>query len=127
GKSTEELVAIVRRLADASGRVLVTRVDAAAAAALAHAVPGVTYHQRGRLVIRSDRSPAPIAEETVLVVAAGTADVGVAEEAALTAEFLGARVERLFDVGVSGLHRLLAEHERLRRAGVLIVVAGMEG
>src|SRR5580765_185993 len=96
GKSTEELVAIVRRLADASGRVLVTRVDAAAAAALAHAVPGVTYHQRGRLVIRSDRSPAPIAEETVLVVAAGTADVGVAEEAALTAEFLGARVERLF-------------------------------
>ena len=63
----------------------------------------------------------------MLVVAAGTADVGVAEEAALTAEFLGARVERLFDVGVSGLHRLLADLERLQRAGVLIVVAGMEG
>ena len=127
GKATEELIAIVQRLADASGRVLVTRVDADAAGALTHAVPGVTYHPRARLAIRSDVSPAPIAAEAVLVVAAGTADVGVAEEAALTAEFLGARVERIFDVGVSGLHRLLAEHERLRRAAVLIVVAGMEG
>ena len=123
GKSTEELIAIVRRLADESGRVLVTRVDADAAAALAHAVPGVTYHPRARLAIRSDQSPAQIADETVLVVAAGTADVDVAEEAALTAEFLGARVERLFDVYMSNLHRLLAEHEHLRRANVLIVVA----
>ena len=127
GKSTEELIAITLRLAEATGRVLVTRVDADAAAALAGAVPGVTYHPRARLAIRSDQSPAPIAAGPVLVVAAGTADVGVADEAALTAEFLGARVERLYDVGVSGLHRLLAEHERLRRAAVLIVVAGMEG
>ena len=127
GKSTDELIAITRRLGEATGRVLVTRVDPSAAAALADAVPGVTYHPRARVVIRSDQPPTPIAAGPVLVVAAGTADVGVADEAALTAEFLGARVERLYDVGVSGLHRLLAEHERLRRAAVLIVAAGMEG
>jgi len=127
GKSPDELVAIVRRLADASGRVLVTRVDAAAAAALARELPGVTYHPRARLAMLAERAPVALAAGPVLVVAAGTADLPVAEEAALTAEFLGARVERLFDVGVAGLHRLFAEQVRLRSAAVLIVVAGMEG
>jgi hypothetical protein len=70
---------------------------------------------------------APLADGPVLVMAAGTADLPVAEEAAHTAEFLGARVERLYDVGVSGLHRLLAEQARLNQAAVAIVVAGMEG
>jgi hypothetical protein len=127
GKSPEELVAIVRRLAEASGRVLVTRVDPTAAAALARELPDVTYHPRARLAIRADRPPLAIAAGPLLVVAAGTADLPVAEEAALTAEFMGARVERLFDVGVAGLHRLFAEQARLRAAAVVIVVAGMEG
>jgi len=127
GKSPDELVAIVRRLADASGRVLVTRVDADAAAALARDVPDVIYHARARLAVRSDRAPAAIATGPLLVVAAGTADLPVAEEAALTAEFLGARVERLFDVGVAGLHRLFAEQAQLQKAAVIVVVAGMEG
>jgi NCAIR mutase (PurE)-related protein len=127
GKSPDELVAIVRRLADASGRVLVTRVDAEAAATLARDVPDVIYHPRARLAVRSDRAPAPITTGPLLVVAAGTADLPVAEEAALTAEFLGARVERLFDVGVAGLHRLFAEQAQLQKAAVIVVVAGMEG
>jgi NCAIR mutase (PurE)-related protein len=126
GKSPDELVAIVSRLVDASGRVLVTRLDADPAATLTRAVPGLTYHPRARVAVRSDRPSRPVAG-SCLVVSAGTADLPVAEEAALCAEFLGASVERLFDVGVSGIHRLLAEHARLRGAAVVIVVAGMEG
>ena len=127
GKTSDEVVAIVERLVAASGRVLVTRLDPAAAAVLVRQVPNVTYHARARVAVRVDRAPTPIAAGPLLVVAAGTADLPVAEEAVLTAEFAGARVERLFDVGVSGLHRLLGEHERLRSAAVVIVVAGMEG
>ena len=127
GKSPEELAVIVARLAEASGRVLVTRVDPDSARALERAVPGVVYHARARVAVRADREAVAIAAGPVLVLSAGTADLPVAEEAALSAEFLGARVERLFDVGVSGLHRLLAEQARLSTAAVLIVVAGMEG
>jgi NCAIR mutase (PurE)-related protein len=127
GKSPEELAAIVARLADVSGRVLATRVDAEAARTLERAVPGVVYHARARVAVRADREPAPLAAGPVLVLSAGTADLPVAEEAAVSAEFLGARVERLFDVGVSGLHRLLAERDRLTTAAVVIAVAGMEG
>jgi NCAIR mutase (PurE)-related protein len=126
GKAPEELAAIVARLVDASGRVLVTRLAPDAAGALSRAVPGITYHARARIAVRADR-PSRSLDGLVLVVSAGTADLPVAEEAALCAEFLGARVERLFDVGVSGIHRLLAEHARLRSAAVVIVVAGMEG
>jgi pyridinium-3,5-biscarboxylic acid mononucleotide synthase len=127
GKSPEELVAIVTRLAAASGRVLATRVAPDAAAALARDVPGVVYHPRARVAVRDDVGPTPLAAGPVLVVSAGTADMPVAEEAALSAEFLGARVERLFDVGVAGLHRLLVEQPRLAAAAVVIAVAGMEG
>ncbi len=126
GKAPDELAAIVARFVDASGRVLVTRLDPDAAATLALAVPGLTYHARARIAVRADR-PSPKLDGTCLVVSAGTADLPVAEEAALCAEFLGARVERLVDVGVSGIHRLLAEHARLADAAVIIVVAGMEG
>jgi NCAIR mutase (PurE)-related protein len=126
GKAPDELAAIVARLLDASGRVLVTRLAPDAAATLCDAVPGLTYHARARIAVRADR-PSRAIDGLVLVVSAGTADLPVAEEAALCAEFLGARVERLFDVGVSGIHRLLAEHARLRSAAVIIVVAGMEG
>jgi pyridinium-3,5-biscarboxylic acid mononucleotide synthase len=126
GKSVDELVAIVTRLADASGRVLVTRLAPDAAEAVTRAVPGVTYHPRARVAVRTDRTSTEL-DGTCLVVSAGTADLPVAEEAALCAEFLGAHVERLVDVGVSGIHRLLAEHARLADAAVVIVVAGMEG
>jgi NCAIR mutase (PurE)-related protein len=127
GKTPDEIVAIVERLVAASGRALVTRLDPAAADVLVRAVPSVTYHPRARVACAVERPVAPLAAGPVLVMAAGTADLPVAEEAGLTAEFLGARVERLYDVGVSGLHRLLAEQARLNEAAVAIVVAGMEG
>jgi NCAIR mutase (PurE)-related protein len=127
GKSVEELVVIARRLADASGRVLVTRVAPDAAATLVREVPGMIHHARARLAVRDDVGPTPIDAGALLVVSAGTADLPVAEEAALSAEFLGARVERLVDVGVAGLHRLLVEEARLSSAAAVIAVAGMEG
>jgi len=127
GKTPDEIVAIVERLVAASGRALVTRLDPNAAEVLVRAVPSATYHARARIACAIERPVAPLADGPVLVMAAGTADLPVAEEAAHTAEFLGARVERLYDVGVSGLHRLLAEQARLSQAAVAIVVAGMEG
>ncbi|MGH7894315.1 MAG: nickel pincer cofactor biosynthesis protein LarB [Candidatus Binatia bacterium] len=127
GKTREQVVAIAERLAAATGNVLVTRLDAETGAALERAVPGFRYHAVGRLAVRSVRPIDPIGAGPVLVVSAGTADLPVAEEAALSAEFFGARVERVYDVGVAGIHRLLAERERLWNAAVLIVVAGMEG
>jgi hypothetical protein len=127
GKSVDELVTIVRRLLDASGRALVTRLEPEVAAELVRAVPGLEYHSRARIAIRSDRPVRPIVAGPLAVLSAGTADRPVAEESALCAEFLGARVERIHDVGVAGLHRLLAEQTLLREAAVVIAVAGMEG
>jgi hypothetical protein len=126
GKTADEVIAIAGRLLDAAGAVLVTRLDADAGAALASAIPSIRYHARARVAAHRDR-PAPALTGTIAVVSAGTADVPVAEEAALIAEFLGATVDRVTDVGVAGLHRLLAESDRVRAAAVVIVVAGMEG
>jgi NCAIR mutase (PurE)-related protein len=127
GKSPEQVVAIAERLAAAGGNVLVTRLAGAAAERLVQAVPGFAYQPEARLAMRRvQTSPGP-GRGTVLVVSAGTADVPVAEEAALSAEVMGNPVERLYDVGVAGLHRLLLQRERLWEAAVLIVVAGMEG
>src|SRR5262249_38895333 len=96
-------------------------------AALARAVPGFEHHEIARLAVRRVRPIEPIGVGPALVVSAGTADLPVAEEAAYAAEFLGARVERVYDVGVAGVPRVLAERERLWPAAVVIVVAGMEG
>jgi hypothetical protein len=127
GKTTEQVVAIARQLAAAGGDVLVTRLAPEAGAALVEAVAGFAYHALPRVAVRRARPVAPDAPGPVLVVSAGTADLPVAEEAAITAEVMGTRVERLYDVGVSGLHRLLAARDTLWQAAVLIVVAGMEG
>jgi len=126
GKAPRELVDIARSVLERHERLLVTRVDAAGAAALIAEVPGAELHERARAV--TVHAPAPgSGEGHVLVLSAGTADGAVAAEAALTARMLGARTEVLEDVGVAGLHRLLAHTERLRSARVLVVVAGMEG
>jgi hypothetical protein len=127
GKTSEQLIAIAARLAAADGNVLATRVAADAADRLCAALPGFTYHRDARLAVRRSRPIEITGRGTVLVVSAGTADVPVAEEAALSAELMGNRVERLFDVGVAGIHRLLDQRGRLWEAAVLIVVAGMEG
>lgn len=127
GKSPEQVIAIAQRMAAADVAVLVTRLAPDVGARLIATVPGFTYHAIPRLAVRAG-SPREHAElGTVLVVSAGTADLPVAEEAALSAELMGNRVRRLFDVGVAGIHRLLERREVLWEAAVLIVVAGMEG
>lgn len=127
GKTVEQVVAISERLHAASGGFLATRVTAEQAEAVATRHPGARWDPVGRTLWlpRPDRRDPT--GEPVLVVTAGTSDLGVAAEAAVTAEAWGARVERLNDVGVAGLHRLVARAEVLRRAGAIVVVAGMEG
>jgi pyridinium-3,5-biscarboxylic acid mononucleotide synthase len=127
GKTVEQVIAIAERLAAAGGNVLVTRIAADAATRLVAAVPGFVHDPTARLAFRRARDTPPTGRGTVLVVSAGTADMPVAEEAAVSAELMGNRVERLYDVGVAGLHRLLERRERLWQAAVLVVVAGMEG
>jgi hypothetical protein len=127
GKSTEQVVAIAKRMAAAGSRILVTRLAPEPAERLLASVPGFEYHALPRLAVRRGVPAGPTGQGTVLVVSAGTADLPVAEEAALSAELMGNRVERLYDAGVAGIHRLLEHKERLWEASVLIVVAGMEG
>ncbi len=126
GKQPEQVVAIARRLAERSDKVLITRVDAAMAEAVRHEIPELTYHSLARL-LTLDRTPATEGKPGIMVVTAGTADLPVAEEAAITAEMMGNAVERLYDVGVAGIHRLLSQVERLWQARVIVAVAGMDG
>jgi len=127
GKSPAQITAIAERMVSAGGNVLVTRLAPDVAETLLGAVPGFTYHRDARVAVHRVGPTVTDGRGTVLVVSAGTADVPVAEEAAISAELMGNPVERLYDVGVAGLHRLLLQRERLWEAAVLIVVAGMEG
>jgi NCAIR mutase (PurE)-related protein len=125
GKMPRDLVAIFERLYRRNGVVLATRVDDAGRAALLRAFPGAEVFERsGAVVLRRRR---PRLRGRVVVVCAGTADLPVAEEAAVTARVLGSRTELIADVGVAGLHRLLAHGRTLRGARVVVVVAGLEG
>ena len=128
GKTVDQVVAICDRLAVATGSFLGTRCSQAQADALVARFPETSWHSMARVVTLHlpAAEPQP-GSGTILVVSAGTSDLPVAEEAAVVAEAFGHRVERLVDVGVAGLHRLLAEGARLREARVVIVVAGMEG
>lgn len=128
GKTPEQLVAIAGRLLDQGGPVLATRVDEAGRSALERAFPQAVLHERARcVVLRRGRARGPRRTGAVLVVCAGTADLPVAEEALVTAQVMGSRAELIADVGVAGLHRLLAHRRRLREARVIVVVAGLEG
>ena len=128
GKTVEQIVVIAERLAAAGGTFLATRTEAAQRAALAERFPRALVNELGRTVyLPPDPEPAPTGRGTILVVTAGTADLPVAEEAAVTARALRNRVERLTDVGVAGIHRVLSQANVLRSAAVVIVVAGMEG
>jgi NCAIR mutase (PurE)-related protein len=127
GKTAEQVVHIARSLSDGDHNVLVTRIDREKAEALRQAFPAMTYSAHARVATIVRHTPEIVGRGTILVVAAGTSDLPVAEEAALTAELMGNVVERITDVGVSGIHRLFAHAEQLRTATVLIVVAGMEG
>ncbi len=125
GKTPEQIAGGLRELARRAGGAIATRVDAARAEALRALVPEVVVHELARIAVLGAPGPRPAAAP-VAVVCAGTSDLPVAEEAALVAEFLGAPVVRVHDVGVAGLHRLLARLEAIRGAAIVIAVAGME-
>ena len=127
GKEPAQIAAIARTLIKRRANVLITRLSAAKMAQLRGKVRGLRYHVRARAATWSARPIRRYGRGSILIVCAGTSDIPVAEEAALTAEMMGNRVERLFDVGVAGIHRLLENRARLLAASVLIVVAGMEG
>jgi NCAIR mutase (PurE)-related protein len=127
GKSAEQIIEIASRMTSVGENVIVTRIDPEKAAQVAAGIPSAEYHPDGRvLTVRVSEIPER-GRGAILVISAGTSDRSVAEEAVLTATFMGNRVERLYDVGVAGIHRLLENTEQLRAATVLIVVAGMEG
>jgi hypothetical protein len=125
GKTAEQIAAALRELARGQGAALATRVDAAKAAAVRALVPEAEVHELARVVTLGAPTGRPPAAP-IAIVCAGTSDLPVAEEVALVAEFLGAPTVRISDVGVAGLHRLLARLHEIRSAGVVVAVAGME-
>ena len=126
GKTTAQIVSIARHLAAHESRFLITRVTPAQARAVRRAVKLAVYHEAARCVT-VDQKPGAKRAGRIAVLCAGTSDLPVAEEAAVTADIMGNTVERIYDVGVAGLHRMLARLPSIQEASVLIVVAGMEG
>jgi NCAIR mutase (PurE)-related protein len=127
GKTAEQVVAIAERIAERDGGFLVTRVDDAAADALAKRFHGLERNALARTAHLAGVEPPPAGRGTILIVTAGTSDLPVAEEAAVTASAMGNTVARLTDVGVAGLHRILAQKDALMSAAIVIVIAGMDG
>jgi NCAIR mutase (PurE)-related protein len=125
GKTPAQIAAIAREINSGGHPLLVTRVDEAAFRAVKNEIAGAQYHEIARCI--TVKGPVTPGIGTIALCSAGTSDIPVAEEAAVTAELLGNTVERLFDVGVAGIHRLLSQRARLESARVVIVVAGMEG
>ncbi len=126
GKQVDHIVEIMRRLEQKHAPVLATRATRDIYNAVVAAIPSAQYFDQARMIQLGVNGHRPT-ETSVLVVCAGTADVPVAEEAAVTATALGSRTERLYDVGVAGVHRLLAARDTLNAANVIVVVAGMDG
>jgi len=127
GKTAEQIVSIVRTLQGAGQDVLVTRTEADVAARVQGEIAGGDYETVGRTLWFGPADVATVGKGTIAVISAGTADLPVVTEATTVARCFGNEVDVLADVGVAGIHRLLAVHDRLRSARVLIVVAGMEG
>ena len=126
GKTTVQILGIARRILDSGADLLATRANPDIYAAVKREIPGTEYHEVARaIVVHKNRDIR--GRGTILVVSAGTSDIPVAEEAVVTAMVMGNEVERLFDVGVAGIHRLFAHKEAIVNASVIIVVAGMEG
>jgi hypothetical protein len=125
GKTQEQIAEILRNLADTGQNILATRAEPEVYEAVKEVIPEIKYNELGRTLTLYQTD---LAEEgSILVVSAGTSDMPVAEEAYETARIMGNKVERLYDVGVAGIHRLLENQKELRQARVVIVAAGMEG
>jgi len=127
GKSVDQIIQIMKAMLAQESDVLVTRIDGDRAKAVQRKIKRAVYDEVSRTLTVRKRKVSDKGKGLVLVLAAGTSDIPVAEEAAITAEMVGSRVERLFDVGVAGLHRLLSHFKKMQEARVLVVVAGMEG
>jgi NCAIR mutase (PurE)-related protein len=126
-KSPSQIGEIMARMLTHGGVALATRVTPEKAMEVTSRLVGLVYHEEARMLVGNRRAAASIGRGLILVISAGTSDIPVAEEARVTAASLGHRVERMYDVGVAGIHRLLAGRELIEQATVLVVVAGMEG
>lgn len=127
GKTARQITGIASGMVKRKENVLITRLDDAKAKQLKKKFPKAKRNAAARTLLIKSHPIKKSGRGTVLIISAGTSDIPVAEEAAVTAECMGNKVERLFDVGVAGLHRLLSKHKNLTEANVLVVVAGMEG
>lgn len=127
GKTVEQVLAIMDRLAEYNRSILATRATPQMYEAVKNALPDARYHELARLITIERQQPLVDQDRSILVMSAGTSDIPVAEEAAVTAEMMGNVVRRVYDVGVAGIHRLLDQRKLIEEANVLIVVAGMEG
>lgn len=126
GKTLEQISKITKRIKEIKGKIIATRATSEIYQTIKEIIPEVTYFNEARIVAVKEEEK-KVSSKYILVVSGGTADIPVAEEAAVIAELMGNKVERLYDVGVAGLHRLLDNSKKLLAANVLIVVAGMEG
>jgi len=126
GKTPQQVADIAERMSKRGIPVMATRATREMFDAVHAVIPGAIYHEMARAIVHQNEKP-QTSEKYIAVVSAGTSDMPVSEEAAITAEFLGARVERIYDVGVAGIHRLFHRMELIKGASVVVVVAGMEG
>ena len=126
-KSVEQIKRIIAALLAKGNNILATRLEEEKTLQLLKSFPAAAWHPEARCLTIEAKPVEIVGKGTILVISAGTSDIPVAAEAVVTAKIMGNRVEQLFDVGVAGLHRLLAKKEQLFSASVLIVVAGMEG
>ena len=124
-KSADQIISIMKKLAADGGNVMATRCSADTFAKVSREIPEAVYHEQARIIalMQEERQD----KGRVAVVTAGTSDIPVAEEAAVTSEILGSRVDRVYDVGVAGIHRLIARLDVIREADAVVAVAGMEG
>lgn len=127
GKTADQIVGIMERMISKEDTVLTTRVDPKKAVIILDRFPDSLYYEQAQMVVHARNRKPPRGRGHIIVVSAGTSDIPVAQEAALTAEFMGNHVESIYDVGVAGIHRLLEHRSKLQEASVLVVVAGMEG
>ena len=127
GKTAQQIAGIMDKMKDQENIILVTRIDPEKAGVVLSQFPKAVYHSDARMVVLKIRPVKNQGRGSILIITAGTSDIPVAKEAYLTAEAMGNSVDTIFDVGVSGIHRLLNHHKAIDQANVLIVVAGMEG
>lgn len=126
GKTEEQIIKIAKEILKKGSNLLVTKVEPAVFKKVKKKIPGVSYDALGKTMHLKKQKPPP-GKGKIVIITAGTSDIPVAEEASVTCDILGNEVEKIYDVGVAGIHRLFGEMEKIKKARVIIVIAGMEG